>query len=427
MKPSQPCLFWLLLILVSAHSMAQPPEAFNYQAILRDASGELFSNETVELEVALIKDTPEGEAVFTEIHSTQTNEFGLINLQIGSIQSLENIPWSAHTFFIRIKVNGDLMGVSQLLSVPYALHAHTSADAFSGNYDDLENLPDLSDMVGATDPQEGDMLYYSGQEWESIPLGEEGQILSIIGGIPQWSSVSEPGTVTDIDGNVYSTVIFGNQEWMVENLRTTRYNNGDEIPTGLDNTEWGNTTQGAFAVFDHQHDDAGGIDSEAEMTEAYGKLYNWYATTDERGLCPSGWQVPSDNHWTFLRDYLLDNHPEHDEDNLGNALKSCRRVNSPLGGDCDTEEHPRWDEDDWTGDDHYGTDDFGFGGLPAGSRHNSGFYYGIGMGGYWWSSSQNTPETAWYRGLFYNYGGLNRDGNFDKADGFSVRCVRLLE
>ncbi len=282
------------------------------------------------------------------------------------------IDWSDGAYYLKVEVDPDgganysITAISQVLSVPYALHAKT----FTGQEDMLARIEALEDALDNDNEDNGD----------------------------------EDGTVTDIDGNVYQTVIIGDQEWMAENLRVTRYSNGDDIPTDLSGDDWGNTTEGAYAIYDHNASNTGGINSPEEMDDAYGKLYNWYATNDERGLCPPGWQVPSDNDWTALHDYLLDNYPEHDEDNLGNAMKSCRRINSPLGGECDTEEHPRWDEDDWTGEDHYGSDDFGFGGLPAGSRHNSGFYYGIGMGGYWWSSSQNTPETAWYRGLFYNYG-----------------------
>ncbi len=91
-------------------------------------------------------------------------------------------------------------------------------------------------------------------------------------------------TVTDIDGNEYKTVIIGDQEWMSENLRVTRYNNQDDIPTGLNNTDWGNTTEGAYAIYDHDHWNAEGINSSEEMVEAYGKLYNWYAVNDSRGL-----------------------------------------------------------------------------------------------------------------------------------------------
>ena len=410
--------------------LAQPPFGFNYQAVLRDASGELLASEDVTLDVAILQGSAEGTEVFSEMHQVQTNEFGLVNLQIGTVNSLEEIDWSADTYFLAVSIDGDLVGVSQLLSVPFALSAQTSADTFSGDYEDLENLPDLAGFVSAEDPETGDMLFYDGEGWQSVPKGGEGQVLTVAGGAPQWADPGDDddGTVTDIDGNVYETVTIGDQEWMTENLRVTRYNNGDDIPTGLSDDDWGSTTAGAYAIYPHDGgefgDDVEGINSSEEMVDAYGKLYNWYAVNDDRSLCPDGWHVPSDDDWSNFTDHLINTYDDVDSENVGNVLKDCRQVNSPLGGDCDTDDHPRWDEDDWTGEEHHGTNDMGFSALPAGSRHNSGFHYGIAQGAYFWTSSENTPQEAWYRGIFYNYGGVSRDGELIKADGFNVRCVR---
>lgn len=164
-------------------------------------------------------------------------------------------------------------------------------------------------------------------------------------------------TITDINGNVYNTVLIDYQCWMAENLKVSRYQNGDDIPTGLSNIDWQNTTSGAYAIY--PHGDVDGINSAEEMVNAYGKLYNWYAVVDNRGLCPEGWHVPSDGDWTILVNYVVAQgylNEWHNPNGAGNALKSRRQVDSPLGAPWATGEHPRWNFHST----HYGQDVFGF-------------------------------------------------------------------
>ncbi|MDZ7743914.1 MAG: FISUMP domain-containing protein [Bacteroidota bacterium] len=105
-----------------------------------------------------------------------------------------------------------------------------------------------------------------------------------------------PGTptVTDIDGNVYNTVLIGNQCWMKENLKTTTYRNGTEIPNVTDANAWQILTTGAYVWYDN----------DISWKDSYGALYNWYTTIDPNGLCPAGWHVPTNDEWTDLTDYL---------------------------------------------------------------------------------------------------------------------------
>lgn len=211
-------------------------------------------------------------------------------------------------------------------------------------------------------------------------------------------------TVTDIDGNVYNTVQIGNQCWMKENLKTTTYRNGTAIPNVTDDNAWSNLTTGAYVWYDN----------DISWKDKYGTLYNWFTTVDPNGLCPTGWHVPTDDEWTDLTDYIGGTSSPH-----GDELKSCRQVNSPLGGGCNTSEHPRWSEHGT----HYGTDDYGFSGLPGGYRHYGGSFYAIGNDGLWWSSTEYSSDDAWFRYLLYGSDdvGVN-DAN--KRDGFSVRCLR---
>ncbi len=214
-------------------------------------------------------------------------------------------------------------------------------------------------------------------------------------------NAQETGTVTDIDGNVYQTIKIGDQWWMAENLRVTRYRNGDAIPTGLDVHAWQITTSGAYAVY--PHDDIDGIYSDAEMLEAYGALYNWYAVDDPRGLCPEGWRVPSDGEWTTLENYLVRWNV------AGGKMKSTRTQPDP---------HPRWDSPN-TG----ATNESGFSGFPGGTRGGFGTYYGIGRSGVWWSSTESDSDNVRSRFMQYRTGNLSRSIN-QKLDAPSVRCLR---
>jgi uncharacterized protein (TIGR02145 family) len=211
-------------------------------------------------------------------------------------------------------------------------------------------------------------------------------------------------TLTDVDGNTYNTIQIGSHCWMKENLKTTTYNNGTPIPNVTDPDDWFDLTTGAYVWYDN----------DITWKDSYGTLYNWFTTVDPNGLCPTGWHVPTNNEWTDLTDFIGGTSSPH-----GNELKSCRQVSSPLGGDCNTSEHPRWNEHGTL----YGTDDYGFSGLPGGFRSYFGYFVTIGNYGYWWSSTENSSDIAWGRFLGYNYGLLGVD-DYNKQRGRSVRCLR---
>ena len=196
----------------------------------------------------------------------------------------------------------------------------------------------------------------------------------------------EYGTVQDIDGNTYKTVKIGEQVWMAENLKVTRYRNGDSIPTILYDDEWGNTRSGAYTIYD----------DEAAAHNTYGKLYNWYAVKDSRGLCPAGWHVPTDAEWTQLENYL------GGEGIAGGKMKA----DSPL----------------WKLPNIGATNASGFSGLPGGYRSNDGAYLSIGYSGFWWSSTGGSSG-AYFRYLNDFNGGSGR-AYYGKPNGLSVRCLR---
>jgi len=144
-------------------------------------------------------------------------------------------------------------------------------------------------------------------------------------------------------------------------------------------------------------------------------LYNGYAINNAYGLCPTGWHVSSDAEWTELTDYIGGTGEPY-----GNKLKSCRQVNSPLGGGCFTNVHPRWVQHNI----NYGTDDYGFSGLPGGYRYaNGAFFNSIDYLAYWWSSTETSSSEAWHRGLIFSYGYIVVDFSLKRV-GFSVRCIK---
>lgn len=210
-----------------------------------------------------------------------------------------------------------------------------------------------------------------------------------------FSTLVADGTIGTVTYNAYTyqTVYIGGREWFAENLRTTQYNNGTPIPTGFSNNDWSALTTGAYAIYPHSSID--GLNSEAEVLEAYGALYNWYAV-NTGNLCPTGWYVPTDADWVALTDYVdggID---------AGTKLKATSGWNS--GGN--------------------GTDEYGFSALPGGFRSGiDGGFFNVGYDGYWWSSTEHDASRACRLAIFNIYGSVNYYTSY-KSDGISVRCVR---
>ncbi|MFP4489536.1 MAG: FISUMP domain-containing protein [Bacteroidales bacterium] len=223
--------------------------------------------------------------------------------------------------------------------------------------------------------------------------------------------------LTDIDGNIYASVIIGGQEWMAENLKTGTYKDGTEISTGLSNADWQTDASGAYTLYPYS--DVSDISTDMDMQDAYGLLYNWYAVDNPSGLCPEGWRMPAHNDWNQLVDYLTGNYDEIDAGNTGIYLKSCRQPDSPLGGNCDTYDQPYWEPDNI----YYGTDNFGFAALPGGYRSPEGDYYDMGGYGYWWSSTEYQGSYAFAHTMACDAGEVNVATD-DKEYGYSVRCIK---
>lgn len=199
---------------------------------------------------------------------------------------------------------------------------------------------------------------------------------------------SSPNTVTDIDGNVYNTVTIGNQTWMKENLKTTRYTNGDPIANVTDNTAWINLTAGGYSNYDNN----------AANAITYGRLYNWYAVNDTRKIAPKGWHVATDAEWLALETYL----------------GGWRVAGGPLKETGTAH---------WASPNTGANNSSGFTGLPGGVRKNDGPFNVLGSAGYWWASTEYNAGNAYVHSMNYSYAEVY-SLYIPKRIGCSVRCVK---
>lgn len=196
-----------------------------------------------------------------------------------------------------------------------------------------------------------------------------------------------PTTVVDIDGNVYNTVTIGTQVWIVENLKTTHYNNGTAIPLVTNDTTWSELTTSGYCWYNND---------DTTYSNPYGALYNWH-TVNTGNLCPTGWHVPADAEWTYLTNYL------GGESVAGGKLKTTGTMN-------------------WNPPNTGATNESGFSALPGGFRAYDGSFYEMGDGAYFWSSTESGSDNAWYQLLYYYYEDLTHDNQI-KNHGFSIRCL----
>ncbi len=198
--------------------------------------------------------------------------------------------------------------------------------------------------------------------------------------------------IKDVDGNVYKTVTIGTQTWMAENLKTSKYSDGTIIPNVKDSLEWEKLTTDAWCYYNN----------DAAYNAKYGKLYNWYAvsktTNGNKNVCPTGWHAPSDSEWTVLTDYL------GGEIVVGGKMKEVGTTS-------------------WNSPNTDATNISLFSALPGGNRYDGGNYFSNGYNGFWWSSTEYNTNVAWFRNLNYYFSDANRN-NFNKRNGFSVRCLK---
>ena len=186
----------------------------------------------------------------------------------------------------------------------------------------------------------------------------------------------------DIEGNTYKSILLGKQEWMMDNLKVTKYRNGQPIPHIQDSIVWNAWKNGAYVFYKND--------------TKHGILYNWMAVNDSRGVCPTGWHVPSSFEWDTLAKFLG-----------GNEV---------AGGKMKAKLH-------WETPNTSATNESSFHALPKGMYGVNGSFNNIGKNAYWWSSSEHGVSSAWGREIGFNESALFA-GHGDKRDGLSVRCIK---
>jgi uncharacterized protein (TIGR02145 family) len=202
--------------------------------------------------------------------------------------------------------------------------------------------------------------------------------------------ISFTTSIEDLDGNVYTSVKIGDQIWLVENLKTTKYNDGSQIPKVADYITWSNQATPAFCWYNNDS---------LTYKPSYGALYNWYAVSTGK-LCPVGWHVPTDGEWTSLTEYL------------GGIIVASGKLKES-------------GTTHWNNPNSESTNLSGFTALPGGYRSwTDGAFFSNGDNGSWWSSTTDNSSSAWSRAMT-NYGTTdvliisNNNGY-----GISVRCLK---
>lgn len=194
---------------------------------------------------------------------------------------------------------------------------------------------------------------------------------------------AETRNANPLSSIVFKTVAINEKEWMSDNLNVSHYQNGDEIPEVQDSEEWGKLTSGAWCYYENK----------AENGTSFGKLYNWYAINDPRGIAPNGWHVPTDDEWMHLINFLRSDQGKKLKSNIG-----------------------------WFGNGN-GENSVGFNGLPSGFRYNTGPFTLLGKSGYWWTKTENNSQTAKVRTISFKGDNIVQVP-LNKACGISVRCIK---
>jgi uncharacterized protein (TIGR02145 family) len=396
-------------VLLTAPVFAQVPQKMSYQAVIRDALNHLVTTQ-VGMQISILKDNPTGTSVYVETQTPTTNINGLVTIEIGGgtlvSGNFSTINWANGTYYIKTETdptggtNYTISGTSQILSVPYALHAKTATNF-------TETDPNAVILTG-NQTVAGNKTF-TGTTTVSTPVNATDAATKAYADAILSQLSAKGAIVADADGNIYSTVRIGSQIWMAENLRTTKFRNGDLIgtttPATLDIT--GETSPKYQWAYNG---------NESNVT-TYGRLYTWYAVTDTRNVCPTGWHMPSDGEWTTLENFLIANMYNYDGTTTGN--KYAKSLASTSG----------WTVTSTTG--AVGNTDYpgkrnatGFTALPGGYRDIDGTFGYIVSSGIWWSATESDATTAWSSCLDYSDINVTRYSDTSEKCGFSVRCVR---
>ena len=297
----------LLAILLSVNSSAQAPQKMSYQSVIRNSSNQLVTNHAVGMRISILQGSATGTAVYVETQTPTTNANGLVTIEIGGgtpvTGTFPGVDLSTGTYFIKTETDPEggtiytITGTSQILSVPYALYAKTTATSvdavkITGNQTVSGIKTFTSGIVGSLNASNNKVINVSNptNAQDAATKAYVDALKTQIGELQVLAGIA----IKDIEGNIYKIVTIGTQVWMAENLNTSKYNDGTPIPNIVDNTAWAALITGAYS--DYFNNPAN--------SATYGRLYNWFVVDNNldskvtsnggKNVCPTGWHVPSD-------------------------------------------------------------------------------------------------------------------------------------
>jgi len=422
-------LLLICSIFLFGTSFGQSPQKFSYQAVIRNPGGQLVGNQTVGIKISVLQGNENGNAVYSETHIATTNVSGLVTLQVGAgtvlSGSISQIDWANGPYYIKSETdveggsNYAISGTSQLLSVPYALFSANNLVGPAGPQGQTGSIGPQgpAGSQGQTGPQGpvgpqgqtgpqgsfpqgtniGDMKYWNGTQWLDIPLGQENQVLTVLGGKPSWANNygGSFGELADIDGNTYKTVKIGSQTWMAEDLEVTKFQNGDLIQNG-GQTNFNNLLVPLYVFW----------------SESYGIFYNGWTCIDSRNVCPVGWKVPSSNDYTVLVNYL--------GQNAGQKLKSKGFTNWLQLKSAQDFSH-QWRPEGGCGTNSSGFNAEGVGVFNIAQSYNETY----GNLGFWGTSTQNATGLNISALELTNFNCTYASvAEVSKTTGVKIRCIK---
>ncbi len=406
----------LVILLLSLNTWAQSPEKMSYQAVVRNSNDVLVTNTPVGMQISILQGSADGTPVYVETQTPTTNANGLVSFEIGGDNAtvvsgeIATINWANNIYFIKTETDptGEtsytITGTSQLLSVPYALHAKT-AESIEGGISETDpvftawdkstgisitesQISDLGTYIETeTDPsvptgtQTGEMQYWDGSEWVTVSTGNEGQVLTFVGETPVWKTRLADGEV--------------------ENPTTGKI--------------WMNRNLGASQVATSSTD-----------ANTYGDLYQWGRAADGHQLRTSGTtSTLSSSDTPGHDDFIKNSSAPYDwrspkNDNLWQGISGTNNP-CPNGYRLPTEAELDAERQSWSSNNAAGAFASPLKLPVAGSRiYSTGSLYGAGSYGYYWSS---TLDGTYSRYLLFTSSTTDMV-SYGRAYGFSVRCLK---
>jgi uncharacterized protein (TIGR02145 family) len=399
----------------SVNIKAQIPQAINFQAIARDASGNVMANTDIQIQLSVVDSAAGGIVVYKELRALTTNAYGSFSFQIGIkpysviTGTMEGINWATGKKYLKIdydptnKLQFNLtLGTIQFVTVPYAFTAGTVnkidvSNAVNGNvlmYNSTTGNfePKALDYVSLSGSQTitGNKIF-SGTVSVVTPVNKDDAVNKayvdqLKQQIKELQQVTGIYQIKDTDGNYYKVRKIGTQVWMAENLKTTKYCDGTPITNITDNSDWNSLTTEAYCWYNNN----------ILNKDTFGALYNYYTVINSHKLCPAGWHVPTATEWATLESYL------GGQSIAGGKLKEAGTAH-------------------WLAPNTGGDNVSGFMALPGGYRH-SGFFNNIHAVAEFLSSDQTSATLDIERFINFNETGLGHVADY-KSNGVSVRCI----